>query len=217
MSGGSSSWSAGDTRQWGMDCMRTGGATAGMGILGDGPPLGNPGHGRATTQTHAPPQPPRQAYRGGIPRPQSNLTRGRTVADEISREASSVGVSGGSEAGPDRQHRVSLNEGCDLDPLRCRSSPREILPHAMPEAVFNAPGAGRDVLEREWTVWADSRAPRVLASEDFNLEYGKNFCEISALRNIHYGQHHCDDNRVSLQPRAATFQRGRTFGASGAT
>jgi hypothetical protein len=107
----SASWSAGDARQWGKECIRAAGgaAQAQGGILGDTPAslMALPVCGVDDAQ----PRPPRHAppFRGGVPRPPSGQARSIAAGPE---HRGSMGVvssaSGGSGAGtPERPKRAS--------------------------------------------------------------------------------------------------------------
>jgi len=107
----SASWTAGDARQWGKECMRVAGgaAQAQGGILGDTPaslmalPVGGVSDAQPRPPRHAPP------FRGGVPRPPSGQARSSAAGLEH-RGSFSVGsiASGGSGAGtPERPKRAS--------------------------------------------------------------------------------------------------------------
>ena len=122
----SASWSAGDARQWGKECMRAAGgaAQAQGGILGDTPaslmvlPVGG---------VDAQPRPPRHAppFRGGVPRPPSGQARSIAAGPE---HRGSIGVgssaSGGSGAGtPERPKRCPSMQGASAGAAGACSEP----------------------------------------------------------------------------------------------
>ena len=222
---GSASWSPGDARQWGKDRMRAGGGAAqgGQGgILGDTPESVTLPHGAG--DAHAQPLPPRHApplFRGGVPRPPSGQARSGAAGPEH-RGSMGGGASGGSGTGtPERPKRASPRKQVCAPRLRLTARQRR------------ARGA---ILDPAWACACRMQAqarPRLRggAMIPFHAPCRAALCTRPLLRvrgRPWRGSGQCGPTqrarascpRRTLTPRAhraATFRRGETSGAFGAT